>query len=200
MDLTDADAKTALRKKLRAARKAHVDGLDPRFMALMFKRPPSPVAALVPQGSTVAVYVAAPSEAPALAYAQHFHEAGHKIALPWFETRDSPMTFREWVSPWVDDMLVPGPWTGIVQPGAEAPEIVPDVLFVPLVGFTADGARLGQGGGHYDRWLEAHPGALPIGLAWDCQLADDLPREAHDRPLHAVVTPTRIYGPWEVQA
>jgi 5-formyltetrahydrofolate cyclo-ligase len=36
-----------------------------------------------------------------------------------------------------------------------------------------------------------------IGLAWDCQLADDLPREPHDRPLLAVVTPTRLYGPWE---
>jgi 5-formyltetrahydrofolate cyclo-ligase len=75
--------------------------------------------------------------------------------------------------------------------------VVPDVLFVPLVGFTADGGRLGQGGGHYDRWLEAHPETKAIGLAWDCQLADDLPREPHDRPLLAVVTPTRLYGPWE---
>ena len=39
-------------------------------------------------------------------------------------------------------------------------------------------------------------GALAIGLAWDCQLVDDLPHEAHDRPLAAVVTPTRLYGPF----
>jgi 5-formyltetrahydrofolate cyclo-ligase len=71
------------------------------------------------------------------------------------------------------------------------------VLFVPLIGFTADGARLGQGGGHYDRWLPEHPGTLTIGLAWDCQLEDTLPHEAHDQPLRAVVTPTRLYGPWE---
>ncbi|HCH95451.1 MAG TPA: 5-formyltetrahydrofolate cyclo-ligase, partial [Erythrobacter sp.] len=35
-----------------------------------------------------------------------------------------------------------------------------------------------------------------IGLAWDSQMVDDLPSEAHDIPLSAVVTPTRIYGPF----
>lgn len=194
------DRKSSLRRELRARRNAHVIALDPRFRALMFKQPPSPVAALVPPGATVGVYVSGPGEAPATAYARHFHEAGHKIALPWFAGRDAPMAFREWASPWVDDMLVPGPWLGISQPEPDAPEIVPDILFVPLVGFTADGGRLGQGGGHYDRWLAANSSALPIGLAWDCQLVDDLPCETHDRPLHAVVTPTRIYGPWEIEA
>ncbi|MFN4136437.1 MAG: 5-formyltetrahydrofolate cyclo-ligase [Novosphingobium sp.] len=194
------DAKTALRKDLRARRKAHVASLGPSIRALMFRRPPSPVAAMVPQGATVGVYLAGESEAPAAAYARHFHEAGHKVALPWFADRSAPMTFRQWLSPWLDDLLVEGPWQGIAQPGADAPELVPDVLFVPLVGFSADGARLGQGGGHYDRWLSANPEAVPIGLAWDCQRVDDLPRETHDRPLRAVITPTRIYGPWEHHA
>lgn len=67
-------------------------------------------------------------------------------------------------------------------------------MFVPCVGFTADGGRLGQGAGHYDRWLAAHPSAVAIGLAWDCQLVDELPTEPHDHPLDAVVTPTRLYG------
>ncbi|HQS98329.1 5-formyltetrahydrofolate cyclo-ligase [Novosphingobium sp. 17-62-19] len=191
------EAKNGLRSELRARRNAHVLAIDPRVMALMFKRPPSPVAALVPEGAVVGLYVAGPAEAPATAYARYFHEAGHKVALPWFESRAAPMVFREWTSPWGDDLLEPGPWKGIVQPASDAALVVPDVLFVPLVGFSANGGRLGQGGGHYDRWLEANPFARPIGLAWDCQLVDDLPREPHDVPLHAVVTPTRIYGPWE---
>ena len=74
--------------------------------------------------------------------------------------------------------------------------MTPDVLFVPLVGFTPEGARLGQGGGHYDRWLEAHPTTLAIGLGWDVQAVDELPVEAHDRSLDAVITPTRMYGPF----
>lgn len=194
------EAKNALRTELRARRNAYVASLDPRVKALMFRRPPSPVMAMVPEGVTVGIYPAGPSEAPPISYAQILHEAGHKVALPWFADRSSPMLFREWTSPWVDELLEPGPWKGIVQPVGDAAELAPDVLFVPLVGFSADGGRLGQGGGHYDRWLEEHPAAVPIGLAWDCQLVDDLPREPHDVPLRAVVTPTRIYGPWEREA
>ena len=74
---------------------------------------------------------------------------------------------------------------------------MPDVVFVPLVGFTPDGARLGMGAGHYDRWLEAHPAALAIGMAWDCQEVAALPLEPHDRPLAAIVTPTRLFGPFD---
>mgnify|MGYP006195389569 FL=1 len=56
--------------------------------------------------------------------------------------------------------------------------------------------RLGQGAGHYDRWLANNPPHAAIGLAWDCQLEESLPIEPHDVPLHAVVTPTRLYGPF----
>ena len=105
------------------------------------------------------------------------------------------MRFRRWDNPFNDDALVPDPY-GRAQPPAEAEEIEPEVVFVPLLAFTADGHRLGQGGGHYDRWLAAHPGALAIVLAWDCQLLENLPTEPHDRPLAAVVTPTRLYGPF----
>jgi 5-formyltetrahydrofolate cyclo-ligase len=63
-----------------------------------------------------------------------------------------------------------------------------------LLGFTRDGHRLGQGGGHYDRWLASHPQVVALGLGWDCQLLDNLPLEPHDCALRAIVTPTRIYG------
>jgi len=188
-------SKPALRKALRAARRAHAAALDPRIRALVLMRPPAALSRLVPPGATIGLYIAGMGEAPAAGYARHFHEAGHTIALPWFGTRDSAMEFRRWNSPHLDELLEPGPY-GIAQPAASAEAVVPDLLFVPLVGFTADGGRLGQGGGHYDRWLAAHPQVPAIGLAWDCQLVEALPREAHDRALAAVVTPTRLYGPF----
>ncbi|MFN6934263.1 MAG: 5-formyltetrahydrofolate cyclo-ligase, partial [Tsuneonella sp.] len=83
-----------------------------------------------------------------------------------------------------------------LQPAPDAEEVRPDVLFIPLVAFSPDGRRLGQGGGHYDRWLAAHPDTLAIGLAWDVQEVADLPLETHDRRLDAVVTPTRVIGPF----
>jgi 5-formyltetrahydrofolate cyclo-ligase len=66
-------------------------------------------------------------------------------------------------------------------------------VFVPLLGFTPRGDRLGQGGGHYDRWLEANPSVPAIGLAWDCQKMENLPVEPHDRRLAMIVTPTRVH-------
>jgi 5-formyltetrahydrofolate cyclo-ligase len=196
VDTVDAGlAKAALRKALRTARREHVAAIDPRVKALMFLRPPSPLEALVPEGAIIGLYHAGPEEAPATSYARFFHEAGHPIALPWFEARGAPMQFRRWTSPHLDELLGPDPY-GARQPLTDADLLVPEFLFVPLVGFTAEGARLGQGGGHYDRWLEAHPGMPAVGMAWDSQLAVALPTEAHDRPLTAVVTPTRLYGPF----
>jgi 5-formyltetrahydrofolate cyclo-ligase len=188
-------AKAALRKALRTARRTHVASIEPRVKALMFSRPPSPISALVPQGAVIGLYHAGEEEAPATRYACFFHEDGHAIALPWFEARGARMQFRRWASPHLDELLCPDPY-GSRQPPADAELLVPEILFVPLVGFTDTGARLGQGGGHYDRWLAAHPHVPAIGIAWDSQLTKALPTETHDRPLTAVVTPTRIYGPF----
>lgn len=190
-----ASAKADLRKGLRVARRDHVAALDPRVKALLFKRPPAALGALVAPGAVIGLYSAIGDEAPTAAYAAHFHEAGHKVALPWFAALGEPMEFRHWASPHVDALLAPGPYRA-PQPLDDAEALIPDVLFVPLVGFTPSGQRLGQGGGHYDRWLARHPHVRAIGMAWDSQLAEHLPTEAHDRPLAAVVTPTRLYGPF----
>ena len=102
------------------------------------------------------------------------------------------MRFRVWRDPFGDDGLEPGP-LGHFQPAADADEVFPDVAFVPLLAFTPAGERLGQGGGHYDRWLGENPAVVAIGMAWDSQLVESLPVESHDRHLRAVVTPTRLY-------
>ena len=91
--------------------------------------------------------------------------------------------------------LEAGVW-GLRQPGVDAAVVVPEVLFMPLVGFTARGDRLGQGGGYYDRYLAAHPQTIAIGMAWDVQEVPELPTELHDIRLSAIVTPTRVLGPF----
>ena len=186
------DNKRQMRTKLRTLRRDHVASLPDAMLGLMFHRPPGPIAALSPEGTAVGLYHARGAEAPTKAYARWLCENGRRIALPWFADRNAAMQFREWNDPWNDDSLEPGPYQAL-QPARDAKLLTPAVVFVPLLGFTADCARLGQGGGHYDRWLAENPAALAIGLAWDCQLVASLPREAHDLPLRAVVTPTRFY-------
>ena len=185
--------KTELRRTLRAARRAHVEALPDAIRGLLFHRPPAPLLSRIAPDAVIGLYHAGPWEAPAGGYARFFHEAGHTIALPRFSDRDARMGFARHADPYGESDLAPGPF-GMRQPGADAEALIPDILFVPLVGFTASLERLGQGGGHYDRWLAEHRPALSIGLAWDVQLCDALPAEPHDAALDAVVTPTRIYG------
>lgn len=187
--------KATLRQQLRALRREHVANLDPATRALILHRPPAPLMALVPSGAAIGLYHATAHEAPAGGYARFFHERGHPLSLPRFAHRGADMEFAEFLDPWDESNCEVGPF-GLLQPGADARAVVPEILFVPLLGFTEKGARLGQGGGHYDRWLVANPGKMAIGLAWDVQCVDELPTEAHDHPLTAVVTPTRLYGPF----
>lgn len=191
----ELEAKRNLRKNLRKARLDHVSSLPESVRGLLFRRPPAPIKALVPEGAVVGLYHPTIGEAPTGGYARFFAEAGHRLTLPRFADGKSTMEFAQWSDPWGDGDLEVGPF-GALQPDDEADALDPDVLFVPLLGFTASGARLGQGGGHYDRWLAANPDALAIGLAWDVQELPALPVEAHDRPLAAVVTPQRMFGPF----
>ncbi len=188
-------SKSQLRKQLREARKEHAAAQPEAIRALLFNRPPAPLMEIIAPEAVIGLYHASGSEAPAGGYAKFFQEAGHAIALPRFADESSPMHFAEFIDPFEESDLEPGSF-GMMQPTENAGTLQPSILFIPLVGFTVQGARLGQGGGHYDRYCAEHPEAVRIGLAWDVQLCDALPTEPHDVPLHAIVTPTRMYGPF----
>jgi 5-formyltetrahydrofolate cyclo-ligase len=67
----------------------------------------------------------------------------------------------------------------------------PDVLLVPLLGFDAEGWRLGYGGGYYDRSLQAlraSGAALAVGFGYAAQEVERLPREPFDERLDWIVT------------
>lgn len=75
---------------------------------------------------------------------------------------------------------------GISEPAGRGEEL-PDgtLLFVPGVGFSSDGHRLGQGLGFYDRFLERFRGCS-VGVGFSCQLAE-VPIEPHDQRLDGLV-------------
>ena len=189
------ERKKQLRSELRRKRVEHAAALPPEVSALVFNRPPGPVLDLVPAGATIGLYRSDTGEAPSGGYIRFFFERGHPIALPRVTTLDKPMEFRLHTDPYEESDLEAGVW-GLRQPRTDAPVVVPEVLFMPLIGFTANGDRLGQGGGYYDRFLAAHPQTIAIGMAWDVQEVDELPIELHDMRLSAIVTPTRILGPF----
>ena len=188
-----AATKSKLRSEMRAIRKQTAAELPEAVRSLVFSRPPAPVLDHIASDAVIGLYRASANEAPAARYAQYFLEAGHRIALPRLLAEDGAMRFAEHTDPLGESDLVEGPH-GIMQPADSAADIVPDVLFVPLLAFDEAGRRLGQGGGYYDRWIADHREVLRIGLAWDTQRIDEVPSEPHDMALHLVVTPTRVYG------
>ncbi len=64
-----------------------------------------------------------------------------------------------------------------------------DMIIVPLVAFDRTGARLGYGGGCYDRYLPMlSPACLIVSIAFDEQRVDHVPTDAHDLPLPDIVS------------
>ena len=88
--------------------------------------------------------------------------------------------------------LISGPM-GILEPAPQGSVptdsgSVPKVWIVPGLAFTRTGARLGYGGGWYDRLLAAaDPVAVILGVAYPFQMVDELPSEPHDIRLTEVV-------------
>ncbi|MGH2318141.1 5-formyltetrahydrofolate cyclo-ligase [Planococcus sp. SE5232] len=62
-----------------------------------------------------------------------------------------------------------------------------DLLIVPGVVFSKQGYRIGFGGGYYDRFLAGYQG-VTRSLAFDCQIAESIPVEAHDLPVQGIYT------------
>ena len=64
-----------------------------------------------------------------------------------------------------------------------------DMIVVPLVAFDQTGARLGYGGGCYDRYLPMlSPACQIIGIAFDEQHVNHIPIDAHDLPLPRIIS------------
>ena len=75
-----------------------------------------------------------------------------------------------------------------------------DLLLMPLVAFDSDGNRLGMGGGFYDATLShllepdfRHRRPLCLGIAFERQKVEHLPKEPWDFPLDGVITEKEIY-------
>ncbi len=123
---------------------------------------------------------------------EHLHTQGLTVALPVVVKKQSPLEFHAWHPA---DTLKLGAF-GVLEP-VRREKLMPDVMLIPTLGFTNQGARLGYGGGYYDRTLanltEAGKDFLALGIAWNQGRIEEeagYHPQAHDYPLDAILTPS----------
>ena len=72
------------------------------------------------------------------------------------------------------------------QPAIEKKRI--QAAIVPGLAFTQQGARIGYGKGHYDHFFAGGSVDTKIGIAFDCQIVEQIPTESFDQTMDYVVT------------
>nr|WP_100246992.1 5-formyltetrahydrofolate cyclo-ligase [Streptomyces viridochromogenes] len=148
---------------------------------------------------TVAAYVSVGSEPGTLALLDALRARGVRVLLPAL----LPDNDLDWGAYSGEDSLVRvqhGGKMALFEPAGErlGPDAVTDADVVLLPGLAVDarGMRLGRGGGSYDRVLARleRAGARPalVVLLYDSEVVERVPEEPHDRPVHAVVTPSAV--------
>jgi len=138
-------------------------------------------------GAVVALYSAKGSEVDTARIDEFARRRGLIVAYPRVIANERRLAFHTVGL----DELAPARF-GLHEPNADAPTIaVADIaaFMTPGLAFDRSGGRIGWGRGHYDAtFAVASPSALRVGLAYECQLIEQVAREPHDVALHIIIT------------
>ncbi|MGW2822195.1 5-formyltetrahydrofolate cyclo-ligase [Streptomyces sp. NPDC001443] len=151
------------------------------------------------RAGTVAAYVSVGSEPGTLALLDALRAREVRVLLPVL-LPDNDLDWGEYAGAESLARVRHGGKMALLEPAGErlGPDAVTaaDAVLLPGLAVDTRGMRLGRGGGSYDRVLArlersgAHP-ALVV-LLYDPEVVEHVPEEAHDRPVHAVVTPSAV--------
>lgn len=151
---------------------------------------------------TVAVYAAMGSEVDPAAFAAAAAARGWRVAYPCMLSATDAMAYGQRMCMRAasagdasETPFIAHPTRAFAATDIDSsrfptvPAVALDMIIVPLVAFDRTGARLGYGGGCYDRYLPTlSPACQIIGIAFDEQRVDHVPTDAHDLPLSHIVS------------
>ncbi len=141
----------------------------------------------ITSGAIVAGFMPLTSEIKPLPLMKALVAAGARLALPKIAGRGKPLIMRAW--PW-GAPLDAGQWD-IREPKADAAEVDPDILLVPLLAFDRNGHRIGYGAGYYDMTiarLRSLKKVTAVGIAFAMQEVPAVPATERDERLDLVLT------------
>lgn len=139
-------------------------------------------------GTNIAAYNPLPSEPGAADFAARLAGAARTVFLP--------ISLPGGVLAWAEaGASAPGA-LGITEPaGARYTSGVLrscGLIVAPALGVDRGGMRLGKGAGYYDRALEGL--RVPVAaVVYDEEVVAEVPHDAHDQPVHAVITPSGFF-------
>jgi 5-formyltetrahydrofolate cyclo-ligase len=185
---TSVDAKAALRE-LAIARRDALPATERAKAAEIIAGREFPL--VINSTMIVSGFMPLKSEINPLPLMRRLAAGGAQLALPVVVGRGKPLIMRAYA---FGDELGAGQWA-IRQPKAEAPEVFPDILLVPLLAFDRAGHRLGYGAGYYDitiNTLRARKPIVAIGIAFAAQEIDAVPVTPRDARLDLVLTEREV--------
>lgn len=193
----------ASKEEIRSARRLHRRTLDPgqiadagRTLAGHGTAWAREVSAGAP--GTFTVYLGVAFEPPTLPLIEALHQDGHRILLPVCEP-DRQLSWVYWTP---DTVFIRSHYAPIDEPEGE--RLGTDVaaratgIFMPATAVDGDGNRIGQGGGYYDRFLQAldasvrRPRTIAVTYDEDVLPSGAIPAEPFDQPVREVLTPSGI--------
>ncbi len=190
--MTDAPSIDDLKKAIRRDAVARRDGLpavDRAKAAETIAARSFPIA--IKPGMVVSGFSSLKSEINPVPLMRKLADQGAQLALPVVDGRGKPLIMRAWS---FGEPLDSGVW-GIREPKADAPEVAPDILIVPLLAFDRTGNRIGYGAGYYDMTiakLRAMKPTVAIGFAFSAQEIAEVPVTPRDARLDLVLTEREI--------
>jgi 5-formyltetrahydrofolate cyclo-ligase len=189
------EVKALLRRRIRAERAArHADERERAALGLRDIAMSTPAVATA---RIVTCFLSAPTEPGTAPLRLALQRAGLRVLLPVVAS-SGPQPTLDWALD--DGTSRSGTYLGLPEPtgprlGQQAIATA-DLVLVPALAVDTTGARLGQGGGFYDRALTmVRDGALVVAVLHDEELLDaavePVPVLPHDRHVDAVLTPSR---------
>lgn len=146
------------------------------------------------QARGIACYIGKDSEVDTRPLIRRAFDSNKRVLVPVVKKGDIDLFFSE-----IRDL-----GKELVQGSFKIPEPKPeflrptsldtvDVIFVPGIAWDKEGYRLGWGRGYFDRVLNVLPVHVrSIGLSFNLQLVNRVPRDQFDIPVNMVVTESKV--------
>ena len=201
--LMASDDRPALRRELRRRRRT-LDARAQRLASMALVHQLMQLSSLR-YARHVALYLPEKGEIDPTPLVDWLHQRGTRVYLPVLRPL---VENRLWFVHWRPDTRMVLNRFRITEPDLRQsghrirrlPPWAMDVVLMPLVGFDAQGHRLGMGGGFYDRTLAfasktCGPRPTLIGVAHNCQQVEQLPNQPWDVNLDMIVSDRQVLGP-----